>query len=105
MKWIRVQDVTPYIKSGDYVDHEEDYSLARRLYSADGKKYPLLDIAIFADSYYSIRNEALTGIKISSSYKQKKGDWWDEHAVEAYLPLELLPELDEMIAEVKKKFS
>lgn len=99
MKWELVKDPTPYIESEDYSD--ESYSLVRRLYKAEGKKYPLFCISIHANPEYNLYKEPLTGIKISFSTKEKEGDWWDDYY--AYLSPELFPELEEMLEEAKKK--
>lgn len=100
-KWVRVKSEAPYIKSGDFIDPEEDSSLVRRLYSEEGKKYPILCITIHPDIHYTLDKAPLSGIKISVSSKPKKGSWWDEYMVT--IPLELFSDLEEMLAEVKAK--
>lgn len=80
---------------------EEDHALVRRVYSAKGKKYPLLMITIHPDVDHAIHKEPLMGIRIGVATKEKKGDWWDDYM--AFIPLELFSDLEEMLAEVKKK--
>lgn len=64
--------------------------------------YPVLFIAIYGDVGYSLDKKPITGIHISSSYKNKSGEWWNEHSDNALIPLELMPELNEMLLEVSK---
>lgn len=103
LRWIKIEDVSPYVETADYVHEREDYSLIRRLYSHEGKKYPIFTISIHANPEYSIRGEKLQGLKISSAYKEKEGDWWSSNDSLSYIPLELLDDLGEMLAKVKDK--
>jgi len=102
MEWTRVKNITPYIKSGDYLSDEEDFSLCRRLYSPKDKKYPLFSIGIDANTSYVIKRPFI-GIKISFSCKNKRGEWWDEKSDLSCLPLELFDDLKEMMDEVVTK--
>ncbi len=105
IEWTRVEDVSPYVKSENMSDPSEDYSLARRVYSPKGKKYPLLCFSIFGDFAFSVRKEPLSGIRVSVSYKEKAGAWWESSFSEdVQIPLELFSELEEMLAEIKTKF-
>ncbi len=66
-----------------------------RVYGLDGADYPRLCIGVYTSTDTDFPTSP--GLKISVSYKQKRGGWWDE--AWTYVPLELVPELPEIIAE------
>lgn len=95
-KWRLITDTTPYIKSGDYISDEECSAFVRRLYAV--KKYPILYIAIYPNI---LHKDKLQGFKVSSSYKHKSQDWWDNDSDNAVIPFELLDDVLEMLKEAK----
>ena len=105
IKWIRVEDVQPYIDSENYSDDFPDKRV-RRLYHAKGSDYPLLYISINPNSEYVVSNKPFTGIRIGVAFKEKKDEWWYDKAFDAQacIPPQLYDELTDMLAEAKKKF-
>lgn len=99
-QWVRIKDLSPYVGSGDISPTEEDFSLSRRFYAEEGKEYPIFNISIYPNLHY---REKLTGFKISSSYKSEQGQWWADYVDCTYISFDLIPELLEMIEEVKEK--
>jgi hypothetical protein len=95
-KWIRVEDITPYIKTGDYSD--ESFALVCKLYSAEGEEYPILSIGIFPNIDY---RDSLEGVNISCGFKSKSQESWEVYS--AYIPVELFNDVIEMLAEAKNK--
>ena len=87
--WVRVTDTKPYIEAEDYSD-EFGHGLSHRLYRQKGRRYPLLDITFVAFP---------AGLTLSVSYKSGKGQWWSGSYPNAAVPLELLPDLREMLDE------
>lgn len=71
--WIRVTNVQPYIDSEDLADYS--YAIAHRLYSPKGEAYPVFFIGIYGNVGYFLDKKPITGIHISSSYKNKSGEW------------------------------
>lgn len=99
-KWVRVTDVTPYVESEDF--SPEQSAVLWRLYAPDGESYPLLFIGIYGDIKSYLDKTPITGIKISSSSKYKSREWWNESHDQSLIPLELLPDLLEMLDEIAK---
>ena len=102
INWVRVTDMVPYIKTGDWSD-EDSYALEKRVYAAEGKAYPLVCIGVCANSEHSVRGKEFRGIRISVSWKREEGAWWDDF--DAYIPTQLFPDLYKMLDVVKEKYS
>jgi hypothetical protein len=100
-RWVRVTDIAPYVESEDFT--ENSTAILYRLYAPEGESYPLIFVAIYGDTKNYLDKAPLTGFKMSSSSKQKAGDWWDDWADSSIIPLELLPDVQEMLEEIKSK--
>jgi hypothetical protein len=92
--WQLVTDFAPYVASEDL--SEETMALTRRIYHQKGRDFPLLSIAIHASAW-----PAVSGVKISASFKSRKGDWWSDSDPFAAVPLSLFGDLFEMIREAE----
>lgn len=104
-KWVRVENVQPYIKDEQY---SEESALVNRLYSLNGKKYPLLAITIYSNSILGkLTPVKHIGIRVEVSYKSKRNAWWDSYAgnADVYIPTELINDLKEMIVEAEKEIN
>jgi hypothetical protein len=97
-KWIRVNDIIPYVKTEDYSSDIESVALCRRLYSAEGKEYPILSLNIYPNIDF---RASLKGVKIACTLKRERQGDWDDYS--AYIPVELFDDLVEMLAEAKAK--
>src|SRR5271157_5470838 len=99
LEWTRVTDFKPYVEDGDFDDAPR--ALPFRLYSPKGKRYPLLSIRVYSDWDHVSGEELPKGIRISTSFKSGKGQWWDDRHALSYVPFELLGDLAEMLGEAK----
>ena len=89
MDWIRTSHEThPWFKKQDPNDLIS-HSKCCRVYTPNGKDWPIFSMALYELSMYG------EGIKVSASKKEAAGDWFNE----ACVPVELIPELIEMLNE------
>lgn len=103
--WMRVTDLSFYVKAGDLEDEDHPRRLPRRLFKPKGRRYPLLLIGLYREfeTNESVKGASPGGFNISVRFKSGKGQWWDDHHPRAYIPLELTGDLVEMIEEAKQK--
>lgn len=100
--WARVADTSEYVASGDYAPDNENFALARRLYSQRGKQYPVLSISIYPN--VDRDRVGVVSFSIGSAFKKQSGEWWDTHYhANSNIPFELVPDLLAMIDEAKNK--
>lgn len=98
--WKLVLDEMLYVESNDWIIDEQPGFLIRKLYSQGDKKFPVMTISIWPNLDH--RYEGFNGFTISCAYKEKSGDWWENHCSESYIPLELFSDLQEMLLAAKE---
>jgi hypothetical protein len=101
--WIQVKDLTPYIESGNWRNESDPNSpyrepLVERAYTEEGQLFPLFSLTIYSDEFRKCN--PTTGIQVEANTKSAHNDGWKDCED---IPLQLVPDLQEMIQEALDK--